>query len=51
MKKFAIGGFARIELLSPAGVGVVWFRFGDNILAGLDALPGAAQWGDAGRGA
>jgi hypothetical protein len=43
MKKFAIGCFAVLVVLTLAGVGIVWFKFGDDISAGLDAVQGAAQ--------
>jgi hypothetical protein len=43
MKKFAIGCFGVLVVLTIAGVGIVWFKFGDDISAGLDAVQGAAQ--------
>jgi hypothetical protein len=43
MKKFAIGCFGVVLVLAVAGVGIVWFKFGDDISAGLDAVQGAAQ--------
>jgi len=43
MKKFAIGCFGVLLVLAVAGVGIVWFKFGDDISAGLDAVQGAAE--------
>lgn len=43
MKNFAIGCFGVLVVLTIAGVGVVWFKFGDDISAGLDAVQGAAE--------
>jgi len=43
MKQFAIGCFGVVVVLAVAGLGVVWFKFGDDISAGLDAVQGASQ--------
>lgn len=43
MKNFAIGCAAVLVLLTVAGVGVVWFKFGDDISAGIDAVQGVAK--------
>jgi hypothetical protein len=43
MKKFAIGCLGVLVVLTVAGVGIVWFKYGDDISAGLDAVQGAAQ--------
>ena len=38
MKKFAIGCLGVLVVLTVAGVGLVWFKYGDDISAGLDAV-------------
>ncbi|HMB38074.1 MAG TPA: hypothetical protein VKO85_03270 [Wenzhouxiangellaceae bacterium] len=43
MKNFAIGCAAVLVILTVAGVGVVWFKFGDDISAGIDAVQGVAK--------
>src|SRR6056297_1345137 len=43
MKNFAIGCAAVLVILTVGGVGVVWFKFGDDISAGLDAVQGFAK--------
>jgi len=45
MKNFAIGCAAVLVILTVAGVGVVWFKFGDDISAGIDAVQGVAKLG------
>ena len=45
MKNFAIGCAAVLVILTVAGVGVVWFKFGDDISAGMDAVQGFAEMG------
>lgn len=43
MKNFAIGCAAVLVILTVAGVGVIWFKFGDDISAGIDAVQGVAK--------
>ncbi|HKL54206.1 MAG TPA: hypothetical protein VJ902_09610 [Wenzhouxiangellaceae bacterium] len=43
MKNFAIGCAAVLVILTVGGVGVVWFKFGDDISAGIDAVQGVAK--------
>lgn len=43
MKNFAIGCAAVLVILTVAGVGIVWFKFGDDISAGIDAVQGVAK--------
>lgn len=43
MKKFAIGCFGVVVLLAVGGVGVVWFKFGDEITTGINTVSGWAQ--------
>lgn len=45
MKNFAIGCFGVVVLLAVAGVGVVWFKYGDDISAGIDTVSGFAKLG------
>jgi len=45
MKNFAIGCVAVLLILTVAGVGIVWFKFGDDISAGIDAVQGVAKLG------
>lgn len=43
MKNFAIGCLAVLVILTVAGVGVVWYKFGDDISAGIGAVQGVAK--------
>lgn len=43
MKNFAIGCAAVLVILTVGGVGVVWFKFGDDISAGINAVQGIAK--------
>lgn len=45
MKNFVIGCLGVLVILTVAGVGVVWFKYGDDISAGIDAVQGVARLG------
>ncbi|MDX1626681.1 MAG: hypothetical protein R3323_09210 [Wenzhouxiangellaceae bacterium] len=45
MKKFAIGCFAVAVLLAVGGIGIVWYKYGDDISQGVSAVQGFAKIG------